>query len=74
MDTAKIESDGPDAIKADLDRIAALKDVYGAVAAIGEPGFQSPVGAFVNSDAKNPNATRSRSLRPASACPTATTT
>src|SRR4030095_16718928 len=55
MDTAKIEKDGLGAIKPDLDRIAAVKDSAELARLFGEPGYQSPVGAYVNSDAKDPN-------------------
>ncbi len=55
MDTAKIEKDGLGAITPDLDRIAAVKDAAELSRLFGEPGFQSPVGAYVNSDAKDPN-------------------
>ena len=56
MDTARIEADGINALKPDLDRIAAAKTPRDLSRLFGEPGFQSPVGVYVDPDAKNPNA------------------
>ena len=55
MDLAKIEKDGVGALKPELDRIAGAKDASDLSRLFGEPGYQSPVGAYVNSDAKDPN-------------------
>ena len=55
MDTAKIEADGVNAIKPDLDRIAAVKDKHELSRLFGETGFQSPVGVYVDQDPKDPN-------------------
>ena len=55
MDTAKIEADGINAIKPDLDRIAAVKDTRELSRLFGETGFQSPVGVYVDQDPKDPN-------------------
>ena len=55
MDTAKIEADGVNAIKPDLDRIAAVKTSSELSRLFGEVGFQSPVGVYVDSDPKDPN-------------------
>jgi putative endopeptidase len=56
MDMAAIEAAGVGALKPDLDRIAAIATVRDLSRLFGEVGFQSPVGAYVNSDAKDPNA------------------
>ena len=55
MDTGRIENDGLAAITPDLDRIAALKDSSELSRLFGEVGFQSPVGGYIDSDAKDPN-------------------
>ena len=55
MDTAKIEADGVNAIKPDLDRIAAVKNTSELSRLFGEVGFQSPVGGYVDQDPKDPN-------------------
>jgi putative endopeptidase len=56
MDTAKIEADGVNAVKPDLDRIAAVKTASELSKLFGEPGFQSPVGGYVGPDDKDPEA------------------
>ena len=56
MDTARIEAAGINALKPDLDRIAAAKTPSGLSRLFGEPGFQSPVGVYVGPDDKNPDA------------------
>src|SRR5262245_15887866 len=56
MDTAKIEADGVNAIKPDLDRIAAVKTTSELSRLFGEPGFQSPVGGYIGPDDKDPDA------------------
>ena len=56
MDTARIETAGINALKADLDRIAAVKTVSELARLFGAPGFQSPVGAYIGPDDKDPNA------------------
>ena len=56
MDTARIETAGINALKADLDRIAAVKTASELARLFGEPGFQSPVGAYVGPDDKDPDA------------------
>ena len=56
MDTVKIEADGVNAIKPDLDRIAALKTTSELSRLFGEPGFQSPVGGYIGQDDKDPEA------------------
>jgi predicted metalloendopeptidase len=55
MDTAKIEADGVNAIKPDLDRIAAVKTTSELSRLFGEVGFQAPVGAYVDQDPKDPD-------------------
>jgi putative endopeptidase len=55
MDTGTIEADGINAIKPDLDRIAAVKDVRELSRLFGETGFQSPIGVYVDQDPKDPN-------------------
>jgi predicted metalloendopeptidase len=56
VDTAKIEIDGVNAIKPELDRIAAVKTASELSKLFGEPGFQSPVGGYVGPDDKDPDA------------------
>jgi putative endopeptidase len=56
MDTARIESAGIGALKADLDRIAAAKTPSDLSRLFGEPGVQSPIGVYVGPDDKNPDA------------------
>src|SRR5436190_2351587 len=56
MDTARIESAGIGALKADLDHIAAAKTAADLSRLFGEPGFMSPVGVYVGPDDKNPDA------------------
>jgi putative endopeptidase len=56
MDTAKIEAEGVNATKPELDRIAAVKTTSELSKLFGEPGFQSPVGGYVGPDDKNPDA------------------
>jgi len=56
MDTGRIEAGGVNALKADLDRIAAAKTTTELSRLFGEPGFQSPVGAYIGVDDKDPNA------------------
>jgi putative endopeptidase len=56
MDTAAIEANGVNAIKSDLDRIAAVTTTADLSRLFGEPGFQSPVGAYIGLDDKNPDA------------------
>jgi predicted metalloendopeptidase len=56
MNTAKLEADGIDAIKPDLDRIAAAKTPADLSRLFGEPGFQSPIGAYIGPDDKDPDA------------------
>jgi putative endopeptidase len=55
MDTAKIEADGINAVKPDLDRIAAVKTTSELSRLFGEVGFQAPVGGYVDQDPKDPN-------------------
>ena len=56
MDTARIEAAGINALKADLDHIAAAKSPGDLARLFGEPGFQSPVGVYIGPDDKNPDA------------------
>ena len=56
MDTARIETAGINALKPDLDRIAAVKTASELARLFGAPGFQSPVGAYIGPDDKDPNA------------------
>jgi predicted metalloendopeptidase len=56
MDTAKIEADGVNAVKPDLDRIAAVKTPSELSRLFGEVGFQSPVGGYIGQDDKDPEA------------------
>ena len=56
MNTAKVEADGIDAIKPDLDRIAAAKTPADLSRLFGEPGFQSPVSVYIGPDDKDPEA------------------
>jgi predicted metalloendopeptidase len=56
MDTARIEAAGINALKADLDHIAAAKSASDLARLFGEPGFQSPVGVYIGPDDKNPDA------------------
>ena len=56
MDTAAIEANGVNVIKGDLDRIAAVKSTADLSRLFGEPGFQSPVAAYIGLDDKNPDA------------------
>jgi len=55
METAKIEAGGVNALKPDLDRIAAVKTASELSRLFGEPGFQSPVGAYIGPDDKDPD-------------------
>jgi predicted metalloendopeptidase len=56
MDTAKIDADGLTPIKADLDKIAALKTREDVVRMMQDPslGLDSPIGLYISVDAKNP--------------------
>jgi putative endopeptidase len=56
MDTAKIEADGINALKPDLDRITAVKTPAELARLFGEVGFQSPVGGYIGQDDKDPEA------------------
>jgi predicted metalloendopeptidase len=56
MNMAKVEADGIDAIKPDLDRIAAAKTPADLSQLFGEPGFQSPVSVYIGPDDKDPEA------------------
>jgi predicted metalloendopeptidase len=56
MDTAKIEAAGINALKPDLDHIAAARTPADLSRLFGEPGFQSPIGVYVGPDDKNPDA------------------
>jgi len=56
MDTAKIEASGVNALKPDLDHIAAAKTPADLSRLFGEPGFMSPIGVYVGPDDKNPDA------------------
>jgi putative endopeptidase len=56
MDTARIESAGINALKPELDRIAAATTASDLSRLFGEPGFQAPVGVYVGPDDKNPDA------------------
>ena len=56
MDTARIESEGIGALKADLDHIAAAATPADLSRLFGEPGFMSPIGVYVGPDDKNPDA------------------
>jgi len=56
MDTAALEANGVNAIKSDLDRIAAVTTTADLSRLFGEPGFQSPVGVYIGPDDKDPDA------------------
>jgi len=56
MDTARIESAGINALKVDLDHIAAAKTPADLSRLFGEPGVQSPIGVYIGPDDKNPDA------------------
>lgn len=58
MDTDTIEAKGMAPVKADLAAIAGLDSHKAVAAMMGDPaiGVQSPIGGFVTTDAKNPDA------------------
>lgn len=58
MDAESATTKGIEAIREDLDAIAAIKDmdgVYSAFSSLGVYGVTSPIGFFIDSDMKNPD-------------------